>query len=95
MYSCLTSMKRLALFLLIAAITSWSFCNAEDGSVQGESKDYTSSPTLAERSVPHRAVQPSHASAPKYRLWRVSRDWRISYYAHAYRTPWWPQAPGN
>jgi hypothetical protein len=94
-YSCLTSMKRLALFLLVTASISWSFCNAEDGSVQGENKDYVSSPKVAERSVPRREVQPSGASARKYRLWRVSRDWRISYYAHAYRTPWWPHAPGD
>ena len=103
-YSCLTSMKRLALFLLVAASTSWSVCNAEDGSVQGSkdvqgNKDYGSAQTVTERtesrSVPHRAVQPSHASARNHRSWRLTRDWRISYYAHANRLPWWPGAPGN
>ena len=95
MYSCLTSMKRLALLLVVAASTSWSLCNAEDGSVQGESKDYNSSQTRVEPSVPHRAVQRSQGATRKYRFWHFGNDWRSSYYGHANRIPWWPQAPGN
>jgi hypothetical protein len=87
-------MKRLALFLLVAATAGWSFCNAEDGSVQGESKDYASPRTVVEPSVPRRAVQPSHL-ARKYRVWHFSKDWRSSYYTHANRIPWWPNAPGG
>ena len=33
--------------------------------------------------------------ARNHRSWRLTRDWRISYYAHAHNTPWWPKAPGG
>ena len=37
-----------------------------------------------------RQVQPRND-----RAWRLTLDWRVSYYAHAHSTPWWPGAPGE
>ena len=105
MYSCLISMKRLALFLLVAA-TGWSFCNAEDGSVSGEKK-YSSSETGNASAVGERKSLTPNASERRQKI-HVNHPYRTvmshskragscrdRYCIHAAGTPWWPGAPGD
>jgi len=89
-------MKRFTLVLVISiGLLPGLVCKAGDSSVTGDT-DYK---------YPHRSgsvtTQQSANSAPRYahvrthRFWWLTRDWRISYYWHAYNTPWWPNAPGE
>jgi len=90
-------MKRFTLVLFISVgLLPGLVCKAEDGSVTGDT-DYKSSHSSNSAVAVRRSANsaPGYVQARNHRSWRLTRDWRISYYAHAYRTPWWPGAPGN
>jgi hypothetical protein len=92
-------MKRLTVFLLVAGFMPWISCKGEDGSVQGDKKEQSSSAATFEQTAaprrPNRVGQARQLSASKYRSWHLAKNWRISYYLHAHATPWWPNAPGD
>jgi hypothetical protein len=86
------------MILMISGLLSCAVCRAEDGSIQ-EAKEYLSSqneqtvkPEVNASAKHHqKAIQTSHyfPFAPHW------RNWRVTYYAHAHATPWWPNAPGD
>jgi hypothetical protein len=90
-------MKRFTLVLAISiGLLPGLVCKAEDGSVTGDTdykSSHSSNSAVAVRQSANSA--PEHAQARNHRSGRLTRDWRISYYAHANRLPWWPGAPGN
>lgn len=90
-------MKRFTLILVISiGLLPGLVCKAEDGSVTGDT-DYKSSHSSNSAVAVGRSANaaPRHAQARNYRSWRLTRDWRFSYYWHARNTPWWPNAPGG
>jgi len=85
-------MKTVLVTLLVSMNLSLLLpCNG-DNPVSGEGKE--SHPQL-------RVVSPNDNSAPRqllvrnHRAWRLTLDWRTSYYRQAHNTPWWPNAPGG
>ena len=66
-------------------------CNGNDP-VSGEGKG--SHPPLHVVS-PNDKPAPRQLLARNHRAWRLTFDWRTSYYRQAHNTPWWPNAPGG
>ncbi len=90
-------MKRFTVILLISiGLLPGLVCKAEDGSVTGDTDykaSHSSNSAVAVRGSANSV--PGSVQARNHRSWRLTRDWRISYYAHANKLPWWPGAPGN
>jgi len=89
-------MKRFTLVLLISiGLLPGLVCKAEDGSATEET-DYKSLHRSGSVTTQRSANSASRRRpTQKDRSSREMKDWRVSYYAHAGSTPWWPGAPGE
>jgi hypothetical protein len=90
-------MTRLTLIFLTSVVVPWHLCDAEDGTVTGDTRyKYSQRDKVSERPAESTKVvqtantRKTHRVAP--RRWHIGAHW---YYLHAGELPWWPNAPGD
>jgi hypothetical protein len=89
----LLSMKGIILTCLVSVnLLPFLSCNGNDPAPRDAKDSYAPSHVQLPREKKGNSARRQVRSD---RLWLVVPDWRVSYYAHARSTPWWPGAPGE
>jgi hypothetical protein len=88
---------RLALIILASVILPGHLCNADDGTVTGDTRyKYSRTDNVFEKTSQKVQVASTKEAVKNRRgprRWqRVGAHW---YYARAGEIPWWPNAPGD
>jgi hypothetical protein len=90
----LVSMKGIILTCLVSVnLLPFLSCNGNDPAPR-DGKDYYA-PSHVRSAKERKENSARQEQARNGRSRRLTPDWRISYYAHAGSTPWWPGAPGE
>ena len=92
-------LTRLTLIFLASGLVPWHSCDAEDGTVTGDTRyKFSQRDEVAEKPAEKaKVVRPANTwkkrrVAPRWWHSKAKPNW---YYSRAADIPWWPNAPGD
>ena len=92
----LVSVKGIILMCLVSAnLLPFLSCNGNGNDPVSRDGKESYAPSHVRFAKDRKENSAQQVQARNDRSRRLTPDWRISYYAHAGNTPWWPGAPGE